>query len=314
MKLILYGYAPRVGAPTRFAAGLLLLLLAQLGTAGCTFNERDAALELITNHSDTRPYSGEDDLRVAIHFPVGHIILEAGAPESLYSLDADYNSSNFQVETKYEPSSHQLTFRLHGHSSMDLDPERLRLTFGIGHKSFEKNRLILRISPKVKLNLNLKAGIGETKINLSNLTTQSLEIESGVSSSSIYCATPNPIVCERLHVKAGVGELEALQLGNLNFSSLDFEGGIGSSRLDFSGQWRNNASISVKMGIGELQIKLPREVGAEVESEKKFLSGLHLESFSQRGSTYFSDNFDSSAIRLSFQLHTGIGSIQVKWL
>ena len=295
-------------------AGLkLLCVLGTLGASACTFIDHQSAPEIITNFSDTRPFSNESDLRVTINFPVGHIIIEADPGEALYSLDVDYDASRFQPEAKYQEG--HLDFRLRGDHSLDMDTDRLRLSFGTGLKSFQlKNRLILRVSPKTKLDLNLRAGLGETKINLARLTTRGLQIQSGVSSTFISCDTPNLIACERLHMKAGVGEFEALQLGNLNFETLDFEGGVGSSHLDFGGRWRRNASVSVKMGIGELQIKLPREVGAQVESEKKFLSGLHLESFLQRGSTYFSDNFDSSSIKLSFHLQTGIGSIRVKWL
>jgi hypothetical protein len=292
---------------------LLLCALALLGVSACSFEERPAAPEIITNFSDSRPFSGEADFKATINFPIGNIIVEAAPENVLYSLDVDYDSSRFQPEASYQDG--RLGFRLSGdRSTIHLDPGRLQLKIGHGFKSELKNRLILRISPKTRLDLTLHAGLGETRINLARLSTRRLDLESGVSSTFIACDTPNPGTCERLHMKAGVGELEALQLGNLNFETMDFEGGIGSSSLDFAGQWRRNASIKVKMGIGELQVRLPREVAAEVNSEKKFLSGLHLESFQQRGSTYFSDNFDSALIRLLFELHTGIGSVSVKWL
>lgn len=310
------GYDPALfcnGRSMSCAGHLLLIVLCTLGASACAFVDHHTAPEIITNFSDARPFSNESDLRVTVNFPIGHIIVEAAPGDALYSLDVDYDASRFRPEAKYQDG--HLDFRLRGNHSLDLDTDRLRLSFGNGFKSFElKNRLILRISPKTKLDLNLQAGLGETKINLSHMTTRGLQIQSGVSSTFISCDTPNSIACERLHMKAGVGEFEAIQLGNLNFDSLDFEGGVGSSRLDFAGQWHKNATVSVKMGIGELQIKLPREVAAQVDTEKKFLSGLHLESFFQRGSSYFSDNFDSSSIKLRFRLHTGIGSIQVKWL
>jgi hypothetical protein len=141
-----------------------------------------------------------------------------------------------------------------------------------------------------------------------------LHIESGVGSTFLSCEKPNALPCEQIRIRAGVGEFEAIQLGNLNFRSLDFEGGIGSTRLDFSGQWTKDAAASLKVGIGELSMLLPPYLGAEVNAEKKFLSGLHLESFTQYGASYYSQNYETAKQRLRLHLHTGIGSIRVKWL
>jgi hypothetical protein len=84
--------------------------------------------------------------------------------------------------------------------------------------------------------------------------------------------------------------------------------------LDFSGQWTKDAAASLKVGIGELSMLLPPYLGAEVNAEKKFLSGLHLESFTQYGASYYSQNYETAKQRLRLHLHTGIGSIRVKWL
>lgn len=297
---------------------ILLALTGVLGIlagAGCVLRDADRAPEMMTNFTQSRPLAGESELRVTVRFRVGHIIVGAAPENTLYSLDADYDSARYKPTADYDAASHRLDFRLGGSREVDFGSDRIKIGFGNSGDSLHvKNRLNLLISPKVALELDLTAGVGETKVNLTNLQTRSLEIESGVSTTFLSCESPNNITCDRLRFRAGVGKFEALQLGNLNFRQLDFEGGIGSSRLDFSGQWRDRADVSVKMGIGELVVSLPPQIGAEVDSAKRFLSGLHLESFSQRGGSYYSDNYESAKHRVRFRLVTGIGSIRVRWL
>jgi len=50
-----------------------------------------------------------------------------------------------------------------------------------------------------------------------------------------------------------------------------------------------------------------------VEAEKSFLSGMHLEGFTQRDSYHYSENYDSATIRLSVRVETGIGGFRITW-
>lgn len=298
-----------------FSLSLPLVSLALLSGASCVLERPDRVPEIVANYKDSRPIAGEKQLKVSVHFRVGHIIIGAAPGDLLYSLDVDYDSGRYEPDLSYDESSHHLDFRLRRDREDSWDNEEIIWNLGDGNSSeSSKNRLNLLISPQVVLELDLGAGIGETRINLTGLQTRSLEIESGVSSTFISCESPNQVTCKRLRFKAGVGKFEALQLGNLNFRRLEFEGGVGTSRLEFSGQWRDDANVSVQMGVGKLTIQLPSRLGAEVDCRKKFLSGLHLESFTPRGGLYFSDNYDKTQYHVRFRLRTGIGSIHVNWL
>jgi hypothetical protein len=115
-------------------------------------------------------------------------------------------------------------------------------------------------------------------------------------------------------LKSGIGGFDATGLGNLNFRDFEFEGGVGGANLDFSGDWKRSAEIRIQVGVGGVNLRLPREIGVRVEAEKHFLSGLHLEGFDQRDSYYYSRNYDATQIRVTVRIDTGIGGLKITWL
>jgi hypothetical protein len=141
-----------------------------------------------------------------------------------------------------------------------------------------------------------------------------LDLECGVGGSKVTAYEPNPVVCEVVRIKNGVGGMDAIGLGNLNFRDLEFEGGVGGATLDFSGAWKQNAEIRIQVGVGGVNMKLPRDLGVKVEAEKHFLSGLHLDGFSKRDSYYYSENYDKAKIRLSVRVATGVGGFRITWI
>ena len=64
-----------------------------------------------------------------------------------------------------------------------------------------------------------------------------------------------------LECTAGAAELSVLGLGNSRCDRLDFEGGMGKVTLDFGGAWTSSSQVGVKMAVGELTLRLPRQAG-----------------------------------------------------
>jgi predicted membrane protein len=108
--------------------------------------------------------------------------------------------------------------------------------------------------------------------------------------------------------------MDAVGLGNLNFRELDFEGGVGGASLDFTGDWKQDAQIKIQVGVGGVNLRVPRDLGVKVDAEKHFLSGLHLERFVKRDSQYYSENYDKAKFRVSIRVATGIGGFKITWI
>ncbi|HSR51550.1 MAG TPA: LiaF domain-containing protein [Acidobacteriota bacterium] len=250
----------------------------------------------------SEPSQGETRIEAEIDMSVGRLMVQPGSAEFTYELDVHYN------EEAYKP---QVSMTREG-GTAKLNVELEKTTSG-GARG--ENEVDLRLNPEAALALTTKAGVGEARLDLSNLKVENLNLTSGVGATNLTMLTPNPIRCRSLYIEAGVGALEATGLGNLNFESMRFEGGVGGAELDFSGAWENPGRIEIEVGVGGVEIRIPREVGVRLEASESFLSGLDLDGFEKESSgRYRSRNIDSAKKVISIDLETGIGGVEINWI
>jgi hypothetical protein len=273
--------------------------------AGCDHYEPRPVEMVSMNQS--RPLEKEKSLESTIRMDVGSLeILGDQNRTPLYSFDLDYDKSIYTPDIQYDSprvgTEGRFSFNLQSMHKMGMrNPEY-------------NNRLRLAFTDAIPLNLRINTGVGQARLSLSGMRIARLELESGVGETKMSAYEPNPILCESVRLKSGVGNLETAGLGNLNFSNLDFEGGVGAASLDFSGEWKQNADIRIHVGVGEVNVRMPRELGVKVAAAKNFLSGLQLEGFAQRDSLYFSENYDKARFKIYIQVRTGIGRLKISWI
>ena len=281
------------------------MLCSLLIFAGCNYDER-VPIEMVTMNQ-TQPLGKEKTLISNISFDIGSLEI-AGADKTadLYSFDLEYDKASYSPDVRYDAA---------------LAGEEGRFSFNLQstHKSGirrqrHNNRIRVAFNNSVPLNLEVNAGVGDARLSLSGMKLSRVNFESGVGGAKIAVYEPNPIPCEYLGIKNGVGGLDAIGLGNLDFRVLEFEGGVGGANLDLTGEWKRNAEIRIKVGVGGVNVKMPREIGVKVEAEKHFLSGVQLDGFNQRDSVYYSANYDTAAIRVSVRVETGIGGLKITWI
>jgi len=103
-----------------------------------------------------------------------------------------------------------------------------------------------------------------------------------------------------------------LGLGNSRCERIAFEGGVGRVTLDFGGTWTSNARVDVKMALGEVTLRLPRQVGVRITPDK-FLAGFDPQGLIRQGASYLSPGYEQAARRLDIDVTTAIGSVRVAW-
>ncbi len=279
-------------------------LVMTLGFCACDFEPRVAA-EMVSL-DQAQPVGKEKALSAEVRFDIGSIEISGGKDTQLYSMDLEYDKSTYQPEVHYQPPATggegQFTFRLESNHQLGLRSE---------HK---RNRLRLDFTKSVPLKLSVNTGVADARLSLSGLQISRLDMESGVGGSRLSSYEPNPVVCDSIRIKNGVGSLDAVGLGNLNFRELDFEGGVGGANLDFTGAWKQDADIRVQVGVGGVTLKMPRDIGVRVEAEKHFLSGLHLDGFKKMDSYYYSESYDRAKIRTTVRVATGVGGFRITWI
>lgn len=273
--------------------------------AGCYYEERVPIDMVSINQS--QPLGTEKSLKSTIRFDIGSLEI-SGAKEDgdLYSLDLEYDKASYEPDIDYDSAlggeEGRLRFSLEGTHHMGIRKER------------HNNRLRIAFNESIPLKLRVSAGVGDARLSLSGIRLAQMNFESGMGGAKILAYEPNPIQCEYIQLKNGIGSIEAVGLGNLDFREFEFEGGVGGADLDFTGEWKQNAKMRITVGVGGVNVRIPREIGVRVDAEKHLLSGVHLEGFNQRDSVYYSQNYNETDIRISIQVTTGIGGFKITWI
>jgi hypothetical protein len=80
--------------------------------------------------------------------------------------------------------------------------------------------LDLRLGPQVPLDVDLKFGAAEAKLELGGLRLRNLEISTGASATTLSFSKPNQESCDRAEFEVGAARFEVIGIGNLNAREL----------------------------------------------------------------------------------------------
>ncbi len=277
-------------------------MAATLLLSGCNVDQR-VAVEMV-RLEQSRPIDNETSLQAEIGLDVGSLEIQGESTSKLYALDLEYDKASYQPELNYDPTGARLNVKLESTHKGGIRTER------------RANRLQLSLTESLPVNLRVNIGVGDARISLSRLRVSRLDVEGGVGGTKISSYDPNPVVCDEVRLRSGVGSLDAVGLGNLNFRTLDFESGVGGANLDLSGAWKQDAEIRIQVGVGGVYLRMPRDIGVRVTAEKHFLSGLQLDNLHRDGSghDYYSENYNKCKIRVTVVVKTGIGGFRISWI
>ncbi len=110
-----------------------------------------------------------------------------------------------------------------------------------------------------------------------------------------------------LSVHFGAGEAD-LNVGSLSLRSVDVQMGVGQLRMDLRGAPKRDYEVRVRGGVGEAEIRLPKDVGVFAKAQGGIGSinttGLHRE-----GDRYVNDAYDRSKVTIHLDIQGGIGAI-----
>jgi len=270
---------------------------------GCNLAINDWAGEAsYTDLYQSEDFAGDSSIDARIDLKVGELQVQAGDPSKVYELDVHYNELAFKPEVDFQrfDESAKLEISLEGEGKSFRNPG--------------KNRLDLRINPETALNLESHTGVGESNLDLTGLKVDRLVLQSGVGETRLSMLESNRTTCELIEVTSGVGQLDVIGLGNFHFKKLNFRGGVGESNLEFSGDWTEVGSVTIEVGVGAVEVRLPRDIGAELTISKGFFSNYEVEGFTKRGDTFFSDNMERVEKIVKINIRSGLGGVEVRWI
>ncbi len=250
----------------------------------------------------SEPVGDETQLKTRVELKVGEFQVEPGPTDKAFEVDLRYNEKALRprVDFTREDREAQLTI------SLDGENRSLR-TLG-------RNLIRLRLNPLTPLTLNAGTGVGESSIDLSGMNVHSVLLQSGVGETRLSMFEANRGACDRVEIASGVGSFELVGLGNFGCREFRFRGGVGESKLDLSGDWAQMGDIEVDVGVGGVQILIPRDLGAEVRISKGLFSDARMPEFRKRGDTYISENTDRVDKVIRINVRAGIGGVSFRWM
>lgn len=250
----------------------------------------------------------EKELSATIDVSFGNIYVERGTKDKIVVLDYEDDSGDMdrlQVSYDIQGDEGVLRIRLKKSSHMWGDDDS---------DEDHRRKLTVRLSDQIPISFDIELGAGRGDIDLSNLQVQELTISTGASSVELRCNQPNAIVAENIKIESGVSKFTATNLCNTNFKKLKFSGGVGAYKLDFGGSLHHDASAKIEVGLGSVNVSVPREVAAKLLYDVNFFSSFDLdEDFSEtKKGVYETTDFKNSENRLTIQIESGLGSVKVR--
>ena len=89
------------------------------------------------------------------------------------------------------------------------------------------------------------------------------------------------------------------------------EAGVGSARVDLSGEWRNDLDTSFRCGVGSLVLPLPRDTGVRVEV-RGLLGSIEATGFAKNGDRYTNEAYGDGGYELEASVAGGIGDVELR--
>ena len=247
----------------------------------------------------SRQVEDEQSLNVNVRYGAGRFSVGPAEAGILYHMQIEYDEDVFEPLAEYRGSS------------LLIGTETVGRRFRF--KDHESGEMDLALSTEVAMDLNMDFGAVKADIDLGGIPLTRLEIETGASQTLIDISEPNPEVMSRAGMDVGAADFTVRNLGNLNTDLIDIDAGVGEIELVFTGEWRQDARVSVDMGLGSLVLRFPRGLGVRLARDT-FLTSLDSEGLVKRGDSYYSLDYDEADYQVTVDVDAAFGSIRVAWV
>ncbi len=241
------------------------------------------------------PLSGVESATVELFFGAGELEIAAGDPDLLLSGHFRYNIE--QWEPRIDFQNGVLTIK-------QGDSDDWGISTGNAHNEWE-----LGFSPDIPLDMDVKVGAGKGRMDLTGLQLTTLELDLGAGDFDVRFDEPNQARLERFALNTGASKLQVRGIGNAGPERITVQGGVGDISLDFTGDWVRSAEVDITAGIGALTLRLPDDVGVEIQVDG--LANVETSGLRRSGDVYVNDAFGKAEVELHIQIATGLGAVKL---
>lgn len=256
-----------------------------------------------------RQTDGVRRMEADISYAVGTLKVFPAKDGLLYDARFRYDANRFEPRRRWsvDGTVGRLDLGLEGHgegmdwrSLNDLDEHDLgSLWVGLGQE--------------IETDLEVEVGAAVVRLDLGGIPLTGLSYKTGASETDLAFEEPNPVRMGEMKLAVGAAELSATGLGNARFDHLVLEGAVGKITLDFSGSWTGDATASISVGLGGLELRIPRDLGVRVR-RSGLLASFDAKEFTKVNGELRTSNWDSARYRLDVELSAVLGAIDVEFV
>ncbi|CUS80263.1 N-terminal domain of toast_rack, DUF2154 [Candidatus Kryptonium thompsonii] len=247
------------------------------------------------------PRKNEKELKIKISGGAGVFYILPGSNDKIVVIDG-YSRipEKSLVDIKYSVDE-------------DIGYLDFELTSGTSIKRTDDAKWYIKLCKDIPTTLDIELGASKADIELGGLSLKNLKISTGVSSTNLKFTSPNKITMRKFEIEAGVAKFDGEKLGNARFKNLKVSGGMGSFDIDLSGELLDDADVNFEIGFGNLDVYLPKDVGAIITPSSSFFTSKKFDNFYKRGDKFISFNYDDAQKKINIFIESGLGNIRVRW-
>jgi len=236
-------------------------------------------------------------LNVDLGYAAGNVTFGPGEAGSLYRYTLRYDEDAFTPAIEFDREG----------SSLALSLVRVIDSFW---DSSDRGSLELSVPPGIPLRLDLQLGASKADLEFGGLMIDALKVAVGAAEVEIRFSSPLARSPEIAHFEAGAADLRILGLGNLGAERVEVYAGVGRTLLDFGGSLTHDILVDLRMGLGELELRIPEDVGIDIE-RTGLLILLDAPGLQRDGDHWRSAGFMEAQRRVTVQLAGAVGRIKV---
>lgn len=175
----------------------------------------------------------------------------------------------------------------------------------------DKDTASIELANSVPVSLTMNFGVCDAKVDLGGMQISDATFSTGVCDFDLNFSSANHIECEEIQVKTGVSSVSVENLANAHARHVEFNGGLGSVKIDFGGKLRGDCSVHVKTGLGSVEISIPSGINTIITAPGSFLNSVDVSGFYAQGDGEYRSSVKTGP-QLKLNIDSGLGSVTIK--
>lgn len=249
-----------------------LVLFATIGCGGLA--QPAAKVGELRTKSQSVQLGDFQSVEAEINMAAGELTVSGGA-DDLLQADFTYNVDELEPEVEY--SGGRLVVRT---------PEAGVRIGSLSDLKDYRYEWDLAFNDNVPMEMKVQVAAGRADLQLGSLSLTRLDIETGASEVNVDLSN------------------------SASLTRLSVDSGVGKTTLDLSGTWQDDLDATIRSGVGELTLRLPRSVCVRAEVEAG-LSDVTTQGLTKDGNEYVNAACGQSDVTLHIGIEGGVGAIHL---